>query len=113
MDSILLTIKKMLGIETDYDGFDVDIIVGINSAFMSLNQLGVGPEIGYSITTIDDEWADFLVAATNLEGVKSYIYLKTRLLFDPPSNSFLVDSISKQISELEWRLNVQADTVAE
>jgi len=113
MDSILLTIKKMLGIETDYDGFDVDIIVGINSAFMSLNQLGVGPEIGYGITTIDDEWADFLVADTNLEGVKSYVYLKTRLLFDPPSNSFLVDAITKQITELEWRLNVQADTVAE
>lgn len=109
MESILLTIKKMLGIQTDYDGFDVDIIVGINTAFMSLNQLGVGPSEGYSITGIEEKWSDFLGILTNLEAIKTYIFLKVRLTFDPPSNSFLVDAVNNQLTELEWRLTVQAE----
>ena len=113
MDSILLTIKKLLGIENDYDGFDNDIILAINTAFMSLNQLGVGVEEGYSISGIADVWSDFLLTSTNLEGVKSYIYLKTRLLFDPPTNSFLIEAINRQIEELGWRLLIQADPLIE
>lgn len=101
----------MLGIQSDFDGFDVDIIVAINTAFMSLNQLGLGPATCFSITGIDETWTDFLEAAINIEAVKSYIYLKVRLLFDPPSNSFLVDAITRQISELEWRLNTQVEYV--
>lgn len=110
MDSILLSIKKLLGVETDFDGFNTDIIFGINTAFTSLYQLGIGPETGYSITGIDDLWSDFFGTAVNIESVKSYIYLKVRLIFDPPLNSFLVDSIQRQINELEWRLQVLSET---
>lgn len=109
MDSILLTIKKMLGVDRDFDGFDTDIIIGINSALMNLNQIGVGPAEAFSITNQDAVWSDFLDSTTNLEGAKVYIYLKTRLSFDPPANSFLVEAINKQISELEWRLNTQVE----
>jgi len=76
---------------------------------MSLNQLGVGPLEGYSISGIEEKWSDFLGAVTNVEAIKSYIYLKVRLLFDPPSNSFLVEAINNQILELEWRLAVQVE----
>lgn len=99
----------MLGIERDFDGFDTDIIIGINNAFMFLNQLGIGPADSYSITGIDELWSDFLDSTTNLESIKSYIYLKTKLAFDPPLNSFLVKAIETQISELEWRLNTQIE----
>lgn len=108
MDSILFTIKKMLGIESDYDVFDVDIIVYINSAFMTLHQLGVGPTKCFSITGKDETWHDFLGEHTDLETVKTYVYLKTRLLFDPPSSSFVVDHMNKVVAECEWRLNIQA-----
>jgi hypothetical protein len=109
MDSILLTIKNMLGIEISFDGFDTDIIVNINNAFMTLNQLGIGPTDCYSITGIEELWSDFLESSTNLESIKIYIYLKTRLAFDPPLNSFLVKAIETQVSELEWRLNTQIE----
>jgi len=99
----------MLGVDIEFDGFDIDIITAINSAFMNLNQLNIGPEAGYSITNSEQNWVDFLTTFTNLEGVKTYIYLKTRLIFDPPTNSFLVESFNNQIKELEWRLCVQAD----
>lgn len=109
MESILITIKKSLGIEKDYDGFDTEIIMGINSAFTSLNQLGIGPSTGYKIVSIEDNWEDFLGDVLNLESVKTYVFLKTRLVFDPPSNSFLISAITNQITELEWRLKIQAD----
>lgn len=109
MDSIFLTIKKMLGVDRDFDGFDTDIIIGINSSLMNLNQIGVGPVEAFIITGQDETWSDFLESTTNLEGAKMYVYLKTRLSFDPPSNSFLVEAINKQISELEWRLNTQVE----
>ena len=109
-DSILQTIKKLLGITPEYTQFDQDIIVHINSVFHILTQLGVGPEGGFSI---DDEtaiWSDFLDEAQQLEIVKSYIYLKVKLLFDPPITSSVADSTNRLISELEWRINVSADT---
>lgn len=108
-NSILLTIKKMLGIDENYDAFDTDVIIDINSVFLGLNQLGVGPS-GFQITGDSEEWSDF-VDPTKYPGIQTYVYLKTRLLFDPPTNSFLVDNIQKQISEFEFRLNVQAEYV--
>jgi len=109
MDSILLSIKKLLGIAEDYTIFDSDIIIHINSAFMILKQLGVGPEEGFSITDSTSVWTDFIADIDKINLVKSYIYLKVRLLFDPPQSGIAVDSLKNQISEFEWRLNVEVD----
>lgn len=109
-DSILLTVKKMLGIAEEYAAFDIDLITNINSVFLTLNQLGVGPEEPYRIEGSEETWTDFLQnQRSKMAGVETYVYLKTRLLFDPPTNSFLVDAIQKQCDELEWRLNAQAE----
>lgn len=108
-ESILLTVKKMLGIAEEYHAFDLDIIVNINSVFLTLNQLGVGPESPFQITGDSEVWSAF-ADPSEVPGIQTYVYLKTRLLFDPPTNSFLVTAIEKQIAELEWRLNVQVDT---
>lgn len=109
-ESILVSIKKMLGITKEYIHFDQDIIMHINSVFMILNQLDVGPTKVYSISSEFDTWKDFLSDDNSLSAVKSYIYLKVKLLFDPPSSSSMLDSINRQISELEWRLNVSAES---
>lgn len=106
--SILTSIKKLLGITADYIDFDADIIMHINSVFSILKQLGVGPKEGFSITGDSETWADFL-PDQNIDMVKSYIYLKVRLMFDPPINSSLIESINRQIAELEWRLNVEIE----
>ena len=108
MESILDTIKKMLGIESDYTHFDIDIITNINTIFLNLQQIGVGPKSGFSITDNTTTWNDY-ISGGNLEAVKTYIYLKVRLLFDPPTNAFLVDAMERQIREIEWRLNVQVE----
>jgi hypothetical protein len=110
MDSILNTIKLALGVEADYNGFDTNILLDINSALSNLNQLGVGPKEGFIIKGESETWFDFLGDSIQLESVKSYILHKVRLSFDPPSNSFLIDAIQKQIQELEWRLMVQVDS---
>lgn len=109
MNEILSTIKKMLGIVVDYEAFDVDILVNINSAFATLNQLGVGPEEGFSIVGKTEQWTDFVTDEKLLNSVKMYVYYKTRLGFDPPTNSFVVEAIKNSIQELEWRLNVAAE----
>lgn len=108
-ESILNTIKKMLGIEQDYDVFDSDIIVFINSALFILTQHGVGPSDGLSISDSTSKWSDFLQDSTNLNAVQSYVYMRVRVAFDPPTSSFVLDSLNKQIAELEWRLNVQVE----
>lgn len=108
-DSILTSIKKLLGITEEYEHFDQDIIIHINSVFMILNQLGVGPSNGFSITDKTAVWSDFISEGANLESVKSYIYLKVRLLFDPPTTSAVMESMNRMISELEFRLNVSAE----
>ena len=82
------------------------IIMHINSVIFILTQIGIGPDEGFAITSKDQTWNDFLQGRINIESVKSYVYLKVRLLFDPPSNSFLVEAIERQISEYEWRLNI-------
>ena len=109
MDSILNSVKKKLGIQEDYTHFDEDIIMDINSVFMILNQLGVGPDEPFTIEDEDAYWEDF-IDNTRIEAVKSYMYMKVRLMFDPPTSGFLVDSLNKQIAELEWRMLVQAET---
>lgn len=108
-DSILNSIKKLLGIEEDYKHFDVDLIIHINSVFSVLNQLGVGPDKVYEISDESNTWDEFIKDNNTTKIVKSYMYLKIRLLFDPPTNSFLLESINKQISEMEWRMNVSDD----
>lgn len=109
--SILNTIKKALGLDPSYDVFDTDIVMHINSTFATLSQLGVGPEEGFSIEDDSGTWQDFLglVETNKLLFVKSYMYLKVRLLFDPPTTSFAIDAMKKNAEEYEWRLNVQAD----
>lgn len=109
MESILTSVKKMLGITEEYDHFDADIIMHINSVFMTLNQLGVGPEEGFSIEDDTATWEEFIPNPTNLQMVKSYMALRVRLLFDPPSSSVITECINKSIAEFEWRLNVEVD----
>lgn len=108
MESILTSVKKMLGISESYEHFDKDIIMHINSVFLILNQLGVGPAEGYSIIDKEDLWDDYISNAS-LELVKSYMYLKVKLLFDPPISSAALESANRMISEFEWRLNVAVD----
>lgn len=107
MSSILTSIKQALGIEAVVVAFDAEIIIAINSALMMLDQLGIGPEGGLVITSATDVWTDLLGDSTNLELVKSYIYLRARLLFDNPTTAHLVDALERQIKEFEWRLAVQ------
>ena len=109
MDNLLSSIKKLLGIPTEETAFDSDIIMHINSVFMILNQLGIGPTNGFTISDDYALWSDFIPDGQNLELVKSYMYMKVRLMFDPPSSSAVLSAMEKSISEFEWRLNVQAE----
>ena len=107
--SILTSIKKMLGIAEDYTEFDEDIITHINSVFLNLTQLGVGPEEGFMIEDDTAVWEDFIDDSIKLQAVKTYMYLKVKLLFDPPLSSSVTESFTRMIAELEWRLNVAVD----
>lgn len=109
MESILTSVKKLLGIEKDYTHFDKDIIIHINGAFMTLNQLGLGPTKGFNIRDDSTTLVDFIGDREDLESVITYLYLKVRLLFDPPQMGYLVDAINKQIAELEWRFIIQME----
>lgn len=109
MESILTSIKKMLGIAEEYVHFDPDIILCINSALSILTQLGVGPEEGFAIRNAAPTWMDFIGDDLRIEMVKSYMHLKVRLLFDPPVGAALLAAMERQVSELEWRLNVAVD----
>lgn len=108
MESILTSVKRTLGLTSDYTQFDDEIILHINSVFLILNQLGVGPESPFSISSEEALWTDFL-DGTSLELVKSYMYLKVKLLFDPPLSSSVIEASNRMISEFEWRLNVAVD----
>jgi hypothetical protein len=114
--SILKSTKKILGIAEDYTAFDLDIITHINSAFSTLTQLGVGPTNGFMIEDDTAEWSDFIpdypsdISETPTDdpqynSVKTYVFLRVRQLFDPPTTSYLITAYDKQIQELEWRLN--------
>lgn len=109
MESILTSIKKLLGITEEYEHFDADIIMHINSVFMILTQMGVGPSEGFVIEDETTTWFDYSRNTTSIEAVKTYIYLKVRLVFDPPSSSAVIESMNRTISELEWRLNASVD----
>lgn len=113
MESILTSIKKLLGISEDETHFDTDVIIHINSVLMVLTQMGVGPSTGFTIVDKDDLWSDFIPDGQNLESVKSYVYMRVKLLFDPPLSSSVIESMNRMISELEWRLNVAADTTTD
>ena len=107
--SILTSIKKLLGVAEDYTEFDEDIMTHINSVFLNLTQLGVGPEEGFMIRDDTAVWEDFIDNNIQLQAVKTYMYLKVKLLFDPPLSSSVTESFTRMIAELEWRLNVAVD----
>ena len=108
MESILTSIKKLLGITDEYEHFDGDIIIHINTALFTLNQLGVGPSEGFSISDKTAVWNEF-VDTKKIEAVKTYVYLKVKLAFDPPQSSAHIEAIKNQIAEYEWRLNIAVD----
>lgn len=107
--SILNDIKKVLGVSEDDTSFDVDIILHINSVFSTVNQMGVGPDEGFSITDSSDGWEDFVTDPIGLGFLRSYFYLKVRMLFDPPTTSFLLDAYNKQIAEFEGRISLHRE----
>lgn len=106
INSILLSIKKVLGIDSSYTAFDEDILMHINSVFSNLTQLGLGPSVGATVTDATDTWSTFFGANPKLNAIRSYVYLRVRLLFDPPTTSYLISAMNDQIREIEWRLNV-------
>lgn len=116
-DSILLTTKTSLGLEAAYTPFDGEIIIHINSVLANLNQLGIGPDGGMIVTGTDETWTDFLLRADELVSdprlnhVKSYMFLRLKMLFDPPSTGYTVSAIEKMIQEAEWRIMVAQDDV--
>ena len=109
-ESILTSIKKLLGLNADDKSFDADIIIHINSAFATLNQLGVGKKSGFAISDDSATWESIFGSNLTLNGfIRTYVYLKVRLIFDPPTSSFVVESIKQSISEYEWRINSAVD----
>ena len=109
MESILDSIKKLLGIQKEYTHFDSDLIMHINTALSVLTQLGIGPTKGFSISDSTSKWKDFIGDDPRLESVRSFIHLKVKLLFDPPLGTASIEAINRQISELEWRINLTVD----
>ena len=107
--SILTSTKKILGIAEDYTVFDLDITTHINSAFSTLTQLGVGPAEGFMIEDATAVWTDFIADDLQYNSVKSYVFLRVRQLFDPPTTSYLIAATERQIEELEWRLNAHRE----
>lgn len=110
MESILTSIKKMLGLTPDYTHFDADIIMHINTALMVLTQLGIGPSEGFAIEDDMATWYELIPDYRKHQMVKTYVYLKVKLIFDPPQSSAVITAINEQISEFEWRLNVSAES---
>ena len=108
-DSILESIKTQLGLDADYTPFDAELIVHINSAIMTLEQLGVCKTPGFFIGSAIDIWSDLLKSDVNLAATKTYLYLQIKQVFDPPSTSFALDALKRQAEQYEWRLMVQAD----
>ena len=112
-ESILKTIKQLIGCPDDFEQFDMDLTIHINSAFATLTQLGVGPKEGYRITGVDNVWNEFEDDPQKLSLIKDYVYIKTRLLFDPPTSGSLMDSLKEQLKEMEWRLYMLYDPISE
>lgn len=112
LQSILDSTKKTLGIDPSYTVFDEDILMHINSVFGTLKQLGLGPEAGFAIEDNTSTWDEFIGTDNRFNDVKSYVYLRVRLLFDPPGTSFHIAAIKEQIQELEWRLREEREGTA-
>ena len=108
-ESILTSIKKLLGIAEEYTQFDTDLIIHINTVLSVLGQIGVGSDGRQSITDKNTTWESFMGSEVKLDMVKSYVYLKVKLLFDPPQSSAVMDAINRNIGELEWRIFVETD----
>lgn len=110
MDSILNSIKKLIGMDPEYTQFDTDLIIYINSMFAILKQVGVGPENGFSISDGSATWDEYLPDYDkNFEFVKTYIQQRVKLVFDPPLTSSVLDAMKETIKELEWRLNIAGE----
>lgn len=107
--SILNSVKKVLGLDVEYKAFDPDITMFINGVFDTLRQLGIGPDEGFAIEGSEETWDDYFAGSQRINAVKTYVYLRVRLLFDPPATSFAITAMEKQVLELEWRLNVQRE----
>lgn len=112
-DSILDSTKKILGLSSDYTPFDLDIITHINSTFSILDQLGIGPIDGFVIEDNDPTWDDYSIPSNQLSLVKTYVFLKVRMLFDPPATSYLIEAMNNQIREHEWRLNSSREVIVQ
>ena len=111
MDSILTSIKKLLMLTEDDTSFDADIIMHVNTVLTILNQFGVGPDNGFSISDKTATWQQLIGAYPNLDAVRSYVYLKVKMLFDPPTSGAVIESTNRVISELEWRINATAEAI--
>lgn len=109
MDSVLLSVKKVLGLEADYTHFDPDIIMHINTLLMTMSQLGVPVPVDFSVEDDTATWAELTGGLTDIQAVKSYLYLKVRLIFDPPATSFVIEAMERQAQELEWRIIAQME----
>lgn len=109
MESILTSVKKLLGIAEADTSFDTDVIMHINTIFMILRRVGVGPEEGFTIEDSSAVWTDFVPDTTKIEGFKTYVYLRVKLIFDPPTSSAVIENIKETIRELEWSLNIEVD----
>lgn len=111
MEGILTTVKKACNVSEEYEVFDNDIIMHINSVFMILNQIGVGPTSGFRITDKSNKWSEFIPEDDlRFEAVKTYVSSKVRLIFDPPSSSIVAECLKQIIAECEWRLNLAAES---
>lgn len=109
LDSILLSIKRLLGIDLICEDFDDEIVIHINSVLVILSQLGVGPPGGFIVTDTSQTWSMFAGGRTDIEFIKTYVFMKVKLIFDPPQSSSAIESMNRVISELEWRINVAVD----
>lgn len=105
--TILQTIKKQIGIVPEYDAFDDQLLMDINAAFATLHQLGVGPEDGFLVEA-DTDWGEY-ISTERLSFIKSYVSMKVRVMFDPPTSSFALDALNKQIAEYEWRITSEVE----
>jgi len=110
VNSILTSVKKMLGVVEDNVDFDDELILHINSVFPTLNQLGIGPENGFMIEDDTATWDQFLGDNLLLNDAKTYIFLRVKLLFDPAQTSYLIDALNKRADEIAWRMNVVRET---
>lgn len=109
MDSILDTVKRVLAIDPECEDFDEELMLHINSTFSVLTQLGVGPKGGFYITDSSTTWEDYMEDMDKIQMVKTYVGLKVKMLFDPPTTSFSQESMKNMVTEYEWRLNIECD----